>query len=511
MRVLRTREEVEAYVRNAREAKAKGLTRIRGGQATEIAVMIPNNADMADVENTFLHECLGHDGLRLLFPTEKLLNNALDELYGASTDAIKADIDARAKRMYDAEVDRIFGEKQAARGSAAEAEANRYADMADAHAEANANRERMRRDATEEYGAEVAGKVGEAGFEKMTAEERTFWGRLKGLLRKAYENLLRGLKIPKMRKWTDREWAYIYHKAYKMKKAGESSLRSDHNEGGRTWGPVEEAEDIAMRRKAGWDEGMQSESAKVEDANNRFSRELQQQIEGTLPNGHIYQLGNPGTILRSTGVPNLPIQMSAARLRVKATEYGHDFDLAEIRDLVKELQRPMAVFAYGNKGKMQNIIVGIESNGKQFVVGLSLNPTVNGKALEINSVRNVFPKNNAEWLNWISQGKLLYADKEKIQALIDKQRTILADVDYLDLDNVANILKNFQNPTIEEEERFDYRFRDGETGDIWKDRSVRLEERITNAAIRLSNIYLKYYNSRPAVTSGWAQFPSISC
>lgn len=31
------------------------------------------------------------------------------------------------------------------------------------------------------------------------------------------------------------------------------------------------------------------------------------------------------------------------------------------------------------------------------------------------------------------------------------------------------------------------RFRDGETGDIWKDRSVGLEERITNAAIRLSN------------------------
>ena len=31
------------------------------------------------------------------------------------------------------------------------------------------------------------------------------------------------------------------------------------------------------------------------------------------------------------------------------------------------------------------------------------------------------------------------------------------------------------------------RFRDGETGDIWKDQSVGLQERITNAAIRLSN------------------------
>lgn len=193
------------------------------------------------------------------------------------------------------------------------------------------------------------------------------------------------------------------------------------------------------------------EAEDVEAINSRFNSELKQQINGKLPEGHIYQLGRPGVVLQSTGVPNLPIQMSASRLLAKATEYGHDFQLAEIRNLVKELHTPMAVFSYGNKGKMQNIIVGIESNGKQFIVGLSLNPIVNGKALEINSVRNVFPKNNAEWLNWISQGKLLYADKQKIQALIDKQRTILADVAYLDLDDVAKVVNSFENPAIEGE------------------------------------------------------------
>ena len=73
---------------------------------------------------------------------------------------------------------------------------------------------------------------------------------------------------------------------------------------------------------------------------------------------------------------------------------------------------------------------------------------VKGKALEINSVRNVFPKDNAEWLNWISQNKLLYADKEKIQALIDKQQTNLADVNYLNLDDVAKKVKDFENPKL---------------------------------------------------------------
>lgn len=243
VRILRTPEEIQAYARNPREAKAKGISRIeRGGsRVAEIAILLPNNTDLADVENTFLHEGMGHDGLRLLFPTEKLLNNALDELYNASTDAIKADIDARAKRMYDAEVDRIFREKQAAHESVADANANYYTDMAEAHAEANAKREQMKRDATEEYGANVAGKVGEKGFEKMTAEEQTFWGKMKAMLQKAFEALLRGLKIPKMCKWTDKQWAYIYHKAYKMKKAnGRMSV-------------IEEAEDITMRRKTGYD------------------------------------------------------------------------------------------------------------------------------------------------------------------------------------------------------------------------------------------------------------------
>ena len=243
VRILRTPEEIEAYARNPREAKAKGISRIeRGGsRVAEIAILLPNNKDLADVENTFLHEGMGHDGLRLLFPTEKLLNNALDELYNASNDAIKADIDARAKRMYDAEVDRIFREKQAAHESVADANSKYYTDMAEAHAEANAKREQMKRDATEEYGANVAGKVGEKGFEKMTAEEQTFWGKMKALLQQAFENLLRGLKIPKMRKWTDKQWAYIYHKAYKMKKAkGKMSV-------------IDEAEDLTMRRKTGYD------------------------------------------------------------------------------------------------------------------------------------------------------------------------------------------------------------------------------------------------------------------
>ena len=57
--------------------------------------------------------------------------------------------------------------------------------------------------------------------------------------------------------------------------------------------------------------------------------------------------------------------------------------------------------------------------------------------------RNVFPKDR---LHWVEQGKLLYADKNKIQALIDQQRINLADVAYRNLDSVNSILQSFANP-----------------------------------------------------------------
>lgn len=440
VRIVRTQEEADALP-TRRERRAKGWW---SAKDDEVVIVLPNNVNVADVDNTFVHEVAGHKGLRALIGEERF-DEFLGEIYDHASNPIRKVIDKMTDRMVSDEADRLRVRKAQAHERAGEdVNANYYTDMAEARVETEKKREEFRKEATEEYMSDLGGRIGSEGFEKMSRDELTLWGKIKAKVQSFLDKFLQGLKIAKSIRLNDKDLSYILYKSWK-------NLRKK--------GVFADAEDVVMRRRTGWDDAMLSESAKVEDANNRFNRELQQQIDGTLSNGHIYQLGNPGTILRSTGVPNLPIQMSATRLRVKATEYGHDFDLAEIRNLVKEMQTPMAVFAYGNKGKMQNIIVGIESNGKQFIVGLSLNPIVNGKALEINSIRNVFPKNNAEWLNWISQGKLLYADKQKIQALIDKQRTILTDVAYLDLEDVAKVIKTFENPTFYGDE--DVRFRDG--------------------------------------------------
>ena len=217
VRIIRTEEEVAALP-SVRQRRMKGSFNPMTG---EVTIVVPNNANMADIENTFVHEVVGHDGLRVLFPEEAKLNNALDELYRVSKDEIRGTIDRMAQKMYDAEVDRIREKRRKEHvANGEDANASYYADMAAAHAEAGKKREQFKRDATEEYGADLAGRIGEKGFEKMSAEELTFWGKLKAMLQKALQKLLDGLKIPGKRKWGDKDWAFVLHEAYKRKKNG---------------------------------------------------------------------------------------------------------------------------------------------------------------------------------------------------------------------------------------------------------------------------------------------------
>ena len=239
VRIIRTDEEVAALP-SARQRRMKGSFNPMTG---EVTIVVPNNANMADVENTFIHEVVGHDGLRVLFPEEEKLNNALDELYRVSKDEIRNTIDRMAQKMYDAEVDRLREKKRREHEAKGEdTNASYYADMAEAHAEASKRKEQFKRDATEEYGADLAGRIGEKGFEKMSAEELTFWGKLKAMLQKALQKLLAGLKIPGKRKWSDKDWAFVLHEAYKRKKNGGNPTVFDA------------ADTEVMRRKTGFGE-----------------------------------------------------------------------------------------------------------------------------------------------------------------------------------------------------------------------------------------------------------------
>lgn len=409
----------DASTLTGKRKKAKGFYNRHTGKIT---IVVENHRDIEDIEQTVLHEAVAHYGLRQLFGTH--FDDFLDNVFKYAEEGIRREIVNLAKKhSWDF------------------------------------------RTATEEY---LAGLAERTNFER--AMESGWWQTIK----RVFLNMLHsiGLKGYQGETLTDNELRYILWRSYE-----------NLAEPGRYRSIMGEAADITKQMELGVGNYAKpstsggtmvaeeiSKEAAVNNINDTFNNELQQQIDGVLPEGHIYKMGKPGKILLSTGVPDLPVQMSASRLMQKATSYGHDFDLSEVKDLVKALQNPIAVFAYGNKTKAQNIIIPLQKDGKNFIVGLSLKPTVNGKTLEINSIRNVFPKNNSEWLNWISQGKALYLDKEKIQALIDQQRTILADVDYLDLDSVAKIVENFDNPVKNNENlsEGDELFRDGDAAEYEK-------------------------------------------
>lgn len=395
-----------------RRERAKGMFERSTGRIT---INIGNCADKRDAVVTLLHEAVAHHGLRKLFGEN--FETFLDNVYNSANAEIRRIIDKHSHR-YD-------GDK---------------------------------RTATEEYMASLAERT---DFEN--AKKSGWWQRIKDFFLKMLEKI--GLKGFKGEDLSDNELRYVLWRSYKnLKSGGKDTVFSAAN-------------DLAKQSelKVGEFAPDAKSEGSVAALNTRFNNELQQQIDGNLPSNHIYQMGNPGKILLSTGVPDLPIQMNAKRLQDKATLFDHNFELYEVKDLVKALQNPLAVFSYGDKTKAQNIIVPLQKNGKNFIVGLSLNPTVGGKALEINSIRNVFPKDNSEWLNWISQGKALYLDKEKIQTLIAQQRTNLADVEYLDLDSAAKVVENFENP--KPESKNDILFRDGDAKDYEKAQARETYER----------------------------------
>ena len=457
VRIVRTDEEVAALP-SARQRRMKGSFNPMTG---EVTIVVPNNANMADVENTFIHEVVGHDGLRVLFPEEEKLNNALDELYRVSKDEIRNSIDRMAQKMYDAEVDRLREKKRKEHEANGEdSNASYYADMAEAHAEASKKREQFKRDATEEYGADLAGRIGEKGFEKMSAEELTFWGKLKSMLQNALRKLAEGLGIPGVRKWGDNEWAFVLHEAYKRKRNGGRPSVADA------------ADTVSARESTGFDGGLyrvgdfvrqREQEGNLEEVNRRFNGRLDELTEENADEVRL-ELGMPNRILKASGIPGKPMVLYGNKIIKKANKHG--FAPTDIKNLPKVLQSPIAVFEGSHKDSFA-ILTEMSIGGKNVLVSIETNKK---GELDFNIISSVFGKNNKGVIDWVNKGKLLYADKEKALRYISASAHI-ADATYkAELDTAANVVRNFENPKVSggKVSGEDLMFRDGDAKDYEK-------------------------------------------
>lgn len=466
VRIIRTDEEVAALP-STRQRRMKGSFNPMTG---EVTIVVPNNANMADVENTFIHEVVGHDGLRVLFPEEEKLNNALDELYRVSKDEIRNTIDRTAQKMYDAEVDRLREKKRKEHEAKGEdSNASYYADMAEAHAEASKKREQFKRDATEEYGADLAGRIGEKGFEKMSAEELTFWGKLKSMLQKALQKLLEGLKIPSKKKWGDKELAFVLHEAYKRKKNGDKPDVFDA------------ADTEVMRRKTGFGETKFSDGEREQQtANERFNHELTRYQNGEMDKNEMLHLGRPQGVMRAF-LPNLPIVMRQ-RVIKKGSEKKHEVDVSAIMNMPQHLSSPIFVF------QRSEDTIGVltdmrDRNGKNVCVAIELKRKIQQGAeyLEVNDVRSFHGREFKNIVEPIANNKTLkWVDKEKgLAYLSSASQPVQQEIDKQVLDTATKVVKDFVSPKVSDENVADngIMFRDGDMG---------LDETITQMKIAAS-------------------------
>lgn len=234
VRIVRTQEEADALP-TRRKRRAKGWW---SAKDDEVVIVLPNNVNVADVDNTFVHEVAGHKGLRALVGEERF-NEFLGEVYDHASNPIRKVIDKMTDKMVNEEADRLRTRKAQAHERAGEdVNANYYTDMAEARVEAENKREDFRKEATEEYMSDLGGRIGSEGFEKMSRDELTLWGKIKAKVQAFLDKFLQGLKIAKSIRLNDKDLSYILYKSWK-------NLRKK--------GVFADAEDVVMRRRTGYD------------------------------------------------------------------------------------------------------------------------------------------------------------------------------------------------------------------------------------------------------------------
>lgn len=199
----------------------------------------------------------------------------------------------------------------------------------------------------------------------------------------------------------------------------------------------------------------------IEEVNQRFNQELEQQIAGTLPKGHIYRLGRPGEALRSAGILDMDIEMPASRLQLKSSKdyrSDHPFDLSEVENLPQALQNPIAVFESETDPRRTVVLTELKNKNENFLAVLDV--IRDNKRNEINSVISLYPKNSSvrvgKWFDSRNQKEigrdlLKWVDKEKALKWLSSHSSNV-NAARLSSKRIANIIQSFKNPTILEGE-----------------------------------------------------------
>ena len=394
----------DASALEGKRAKAKGFYNKQTGKIT---IVIPNHQDAFDVKKTVFHEAVAHYGLRKLFG--KHFDTFLDKVYERADEDIRRKIAAlAAKNGWDF------------------------------------------RTATEEYLASLAEDSGFA--DRVNARFMPdWWMKVKELFIQMLNKLGIHAFDNESLVLTDNELRYILWRSYRNleEPGGHRSI-------------IGVAEDVAMQSelKVGnyAESGVEAASV-AEDADiantTSFNNQLTRYISGVMPEQEIINLGNPQGVMRLF-LPELPIVMRQ-RILSKANATKHNVDLKALADLPHNISNP--IFVFQRDAKTIGVLTEIKDrDGKNVCVAIELKRTIqNGGAfLEVNDIRSIHGREVENIvLPILHNNTLRYANKEKGLAwLSSASYNYQQEITVQDLDSVAKIVNNFENPTVEDDELF---------------------------------------------------------
>lgn len=488
--------EIQAAMR-----RHKGFYDVRTG---EVVVVVPNNADVEDVAESVFHEVVAHKGLREMIGEDNY-DAFCDEIYDHLEDELKQKIDEETTRRF-------------------------MNDPAKGH-------DYHRRVAVDE----MFGRMSEKGFEDFTKAERGLWKKLKKKVLEAINKFLGSLKLPKWVKLGDNELRYILWRSHERLRskgdyvdmARDAVKREELGLNDKTKPEPTESEKRAR--------AMSRSKREFESTRDRAIREKGIVTPG-LNDGEV-------RIVRVGQHPfsgDKPIKQAEAwakahlvGLHTATDSRGEEFEYSISKNKVEKQLSVSAVGRSGNLGvhlaaltKLPEII----SESIEAEIHPDYKKGADGQRKPENGVNNAALIHRFYGAAEID-GKI-YRVKTTMEEFVDDNRPNtphsfevtkieLLEAPSASTDNgsgqplamtsnnsngvqenassirngalgttklLENVEKSYDagkklldESGLAEEPTYEYRFRDGETGDIWNDQSISFEERITNAAIRLSN------------------------
>lgn len=417
--------------RQARMRRSKGFYDPATGK---VVVVLPNNANVEDVAETVFHEVVAHKGLREMLGDENY-DAFCDEVYDHLKDDLKEEVDRETTRRFEREPEKGY--------------------------------EHHRRVSVDE----LFGRMAEKDFEDFTKAERGIWAKLKAKVLEAINKFLGSLKLPKWVRLGDNELRYMLWRSHEKLRT-----KGDY---------VDMARDAVKRHELGLNGNDVVLTRSEENTNKQFNEQLKRWESGKMDSNEVIDVGKPMGILRHF----MPYESLTLRQKVLSkSRKKHGLTAEDMLGLPGAMSHPIFVFK-STPGTVSVLTELRSADGENIFVAVEVgvNKQFGHRTLEVNDILSIHGREIENVvLPIVENNSLAWVDKKKGLDWLSSAKSNSQAIASQTLEDAAKVIKSFENPTIVEEES-EYRFRDSETGDIWKDRSVGLQERITNAAIRLSN------------------------